>query len=187
MKTLIVKTLNLFALLGAVAWLANDRSWEPAITSIGLLASLLSQEVIPVLRGQTKVHDKELFDKLLVQFPSNGPSLQFLKDHDIGSPFYQDDIIELNNFVTLWDNAEHEFQNKNIEKQRVGLLNLAQQFRKDLSSNIYPHGVDSFTMDINDWEESPEILKKRDNLNQAATKVYEAHQQLVRIGKKCLS
>lgn len=34
--------LNILALLGSFCWLIHDKSWEPLITCIGLIASLIS-------------------------------------------------------------------------------------------------------------------------------------------------
>jgi len=42
MKKLLL-ILNLLGLLGSIIWLITDVSWEPLVTSIGLLASLTAQ------------------------------------------------------------------------------------------------------------------------------------------------
>ena len=39
-KTLII--LNTAALIGSLIWLMTDKSWEPLVTSIGLVASLIT-------------------------------------------------------------------------------------------------------------------------------------------------
>lgn len=39
-KTLII--LNIAALIGSLIWLMTDKSWEPLVTSIGLVASLIT-------------------------------------------------------------------------------------------------------------------------------------------------
>jgi len=54
-----MKLLNLLGLLAAVAWLARHTDWEPALTSIGLFASLIALEVF-----DKKKNSKEILNDL---------------------------------------------------------------------------------------------------------------------------
>jgi hypothetical protein len=51
---------------------------------------------------------------------------------------------------------------------------------------FFPDGRVFFYMGINDWEDRPDIMEKREHLNRMATDIYKSHQELVRIGKKCV-
>lgn len=183
MKHFALRLLNLLALLGTTAWLARAPDWEPLVTFIGLLAALVGQEIWPVLKNED--NDKILFEKFLAEFPSIGDSARFLQDQDIGAPFLSDALKELDAFVRNWGNAEHEFRNEKLETQRKKLFDLAETFRNELSVSVYPGGGGFLTMDIKDLEDRPEKLKRRDHLNEMATRVFREHQELIRLGKKC--
>lgn len=186
MMALAIKGINLAALLVAVAWLARAPDWEPVVTSLVLLATLVGQELAPSLRGAVDQHDRRLFDQFLEDFPSNGSSARFLSEHDIGNSFPRDDLDQLTYFTVHWDNAEREFHDKALEKNRQKLLRLAKEFRHDLSLNIFPIDGGWFSMELRDYEDRPKKLEKRDALNKQATEVYEVHQGLVRLGTKKL-
>ena len=184
MKSLAIKLINLFALLGAVAWFARSPDWEPAITTLVLLSTLIGQEIVPSIKQNQSEHDINLLQNFLSVFPSNGRSVMFLKDHDLGGSFPAEDLEELTEFVHEWDNAEHEFKNQKIEGKRSNLLKLSKSFRSALSLSIFSDGHGYFSMELKDFEDRPHILEKRDRLNELASKVYEAHQELIRSGNK---
>jgi len=178
----LIKSINLLALLFAVAWLARSPDWEPVVTSLVLLATLIGQEIAASRRSVVDRHDESLFDLFLRDFPSNGSSARFLSEHDIGASFPRENLEQLSNFTLRWGNAEHEFHDKELEKSRKKLFDLAKEFQSDLSVSIFPIEGGWFSMDLQDFERRPEKLAKRDALNEQASKVYEAHQKFVRLG-----
>ena len=181
MRAIVIRLLNLFALLGAVAWLARAPDWEPLVTSFALLAAFLGQELWPALKPLG--NDKKLFECFLSDFPSNGRSARFLDEHDIGGSFRSDDLNELYNFLNTWNDAEHEFHNKKLEAQRKKLWKAANKFCSELSLKVYAGREGFLTMDLKDFEDRPEALATRDNLNNLATQVFREHQEFVRIGR----
>jgi hypothetical protein len=50
-KTIIV--LNILGLLGALIWLMTDQTWEPLVTSIGLIGALIALLFSGRQRGDT--------------------------------------------------------------------------------------------------------------------------------------
>ena len=88
-------------------------------------------------------------------------------------------------FIENWGNAEHEFKKKNLEKKRKQLYDLMVEFSGKLSLSIFPDGDEFYSMGINDYEERPNKMQKRDNLNKMATTLYNYHQDFVRSGRKC--
>jgi hypothetical protein len=177
----VLRLLNLFALLGAVAWLARVPDWEPAITSLGLLAALLGQEY-PLLRKHRE-HDATLLKKFSADFPSQGRTALFLRDHDLGGPFRTDATDDLDRFLHTWDNAEHEFVSQKLEIARKALMICGTEFRKRLSKEISMTNAGFFSIGMDDLEMRPEMFRKRDELNRLASRVYRAHQSLIRAGK----
>lgn len=184
MHSMMVRLLNLLALLAAVAWLARMPGWEPLVTSIALFSAFIGQELWSILKHVN--NDKILFEKFLSDFPSNGRSALFLKEHDIGAPFNSDDLNEIDAFLSTWNNAEHEFKIKKLEKQRLKLVDSIQKFRADLSFNIFPGSRGYLTMDLKDYEDREEKLEIRNRLNSLASQGYKNHQELVRLGKKLI-
>lgn len=172
MHSLLLKALNLLALLAATAWLARTPDWEPAVTVLGLLAALIGQELHSARLASER--DSALFAKFLAEFPSNGRTAAFLVGHDLGTPFAHESITELDNFICRWNNAEHEFENKKLEEHRRKLWSLANEFRSELAVNTFPvHGASGMlTMDIQDWETRQPKIDKRNVLNKMASQLF---------------
>jgi len=183
MAQLILRLLNLFAVLAATVWLVRAPSYSALATFFGLLAVLLGQEFAARPRKR-ETHDKSLFEAFLHALPSNGPFLTFLKDQDIGAPFRRSALDEMYAFLREWGNAEHEFKNRRLEKQRSMLYEQTNKFSRELSLAIFPDGSEFYSMGINDYEDRPDLMEKREHLNNAATAVHKSHQELVRFGKK---
>lgn len=178
-----IKILNLLALMGAVAWLARNPDWEPLVTVIILFASYLGLEITD--HRKLSNHDKEVFEKMLAELPPDGRGMNFLKHQDIGASFESNCLDELDNFIHHWNDAMHEFQNKKMEKKRKELYQKMHTFRNKLCLNVFASGQRGWlTMDLEDMEMDLDKLKKRDELNDMATEVYEIYQKLVRIGRK---
>lgn len=185
MGKLVLRLLNLFAVLAATVWLVHTHGYDALATFLALLAVQLGQE----FAAQPKIrqsHDKLLFDAFLRALPSNGRFLTFLKDQDIGAPFRRNVLDEMYTFLQEWGSAEHEFKNRRLEKQRSKLYGLTKRFSHELSFAIFQDGNEFYSMGVNDYEDRPDILVKRDRLNDMATDVYMNHQELVRVGKKCV-
>ena len=184
MRSLLLKILNLLALLAATAWLARTPDWEPAVTALSLLAALIGQE----LHGARLVseHDSALFAKFLAEFPSNGRTAAFLVGHDMGAPFAHESITELDDFVYRWNNAEHEFENKKLEEHRRKLWSLANEFRNELAVNTFPvQGASGMlSMDFQDWGTRQSKIDKRDALNKMASQLFQEHQEMIRLCRK---
>lgn len=170
--------------------------WGVALGALGLfftgfltefgkdLWAMLRPKVFPALADQEKQKDKVLFEKFLTKFPSTGRSCKFLSDQDVGAPFSGDDLKDLDNFINNWNNAEHVFLTKKIEKQKMKLWKLASEYRPELSRNIFagPNGL--LSMDLGYGKKDPKKEAKREELNNMGSRIYEEHQELVRLGKK---
>lgn len=176
-----LRFLNLIVLLGAVAWLARSPDWEPAVTSLAFLAALLGQEY-PRLKSN-RDRDRTLFLKFKADFPTNGRTARFLRDHDIGAPFSSTSNDELDSFLDKWNNAEHEFIDRRLETARKVLLITGRKFRNKLSLETSMDRPGWFTIGMDDMEMRPEMFAKRNELNRLSSTVFKAHQDLMRAGK----
>ncbi|MHB1991594.1 hypothetical protein [Metallibacterium scheffleri] len=185
MARLALRLLNLLAVLAAAAWLARQPSFAALATFLPLLALLLGQE-LAARPPKKHVADSELFQAFLAVLPSDGQFVSFLKDHDIGAPFRCSALDEMYTFLRDWGNAEHEFKIKKLEKQRSELYQQTERFSNKLSLAIFTCGDSFYSMELRDFEDRPEMLQKRDALNNMATSIYEAHLELVRLCSKLL-
>ena len=176
-----LRLLNLVALLASVAWLARTPDWEPAVTSLDLLAALLAQEY-PRLKSN-RDRDKALCLKFKAEFPTNGRSARFLREHDLGGSFSTNSNDELDAFLDKLDNAEYEFIDRRLETARKVLLITGRKFRGRLSTEITMNHRGWFSIGMDDMEMRPEMFAKRDELNRLSSTVYKAHQDVMRAGK----
>ena len=183
----------LIALAGTEAWFlqgyfVGQPEWEPALAFFAALGMLLAREPIrSAIDRPRSHHDRVLFDRFLQSFPSNGASARFLRDHDIGAPFRSSDLTQLDDFAETWNNAEHKFHSKELDKLRVALLKAAEEFRGELAVSVSrAHGPGFLSMGLRDWEDRPEMLAKRDQLNALGSAVHKAHQALVESGNRIL-
>lgn len=183
----------LIAVTGAEAWFlqgyfAGKPEWEPALAFVSAFGVLLGRDPVrSAINRPRSEHDRALFDQFLQSFPSNGASARFLRDHDLGAPFRSSDLTQLDDFAETWNNAEHKFHSKELEKLRVALLKATEEFRSKLAVSVSGTGGPEFlSMGLRDWEDRPEVLAKRDELNALGSAVYKAHQALVESGNRIL-
>lgn len=142
-----IKILNLLALLASVSWFTKNPDWEPLVAVLGLLASYFGLEITEH-RKRTNP-DMELFRKLLTELPPEGRAIYFLEGHDISAPFESSVLDELDSFNRYWNDAAHEFHNKKLEKKRKELYQKMNDFRAELSVNIFASNRDGWlTMDF---------------------------------------
>jgi len=178
-----LKLLNLAGLLGSVAWLTSAPSWESFVTFIILLETYLGFEVSSFKRV-TDV-DKSLFAKFIEEFPPDGVSVRFLNEHDIGASFESSRLNDIGNFLYHWNDAAHEFHDKEAEWLRSKLYNTLNKFTNKLNANVSgTHRIGWLSMGIEDFETRQDLLKERDSLNEIASEAYQQYQDLVRLCRK---
>ncbi|MBU1164891.1 hypothetical protein KKA15_05025 [Patescibacteria group bacterium] len=190
MKT-IIKLINLAALLGSVAWLSKDTNWEPLLLFLALLAAFLGQEILPTIKKVNK-EDKKLGELFLKEFPSNGKSCLFLKEHELHNPFRQSQLDEIEKFLSEWDNTEHEFLNKKLERIKKELLSKINKFLSSLFTLVRAHDSDVNILTTKlSGAYNKEVEEENDlkiaGLNKMATDIYKKHQILTKKIKRILN
>lgn len=190
---MILKIANLISLLLAEAWFINSPDWEPAILFTTLLATLIAQEINSIKDKKTvnhvTKHDKNLYQKFLKDFPSLNGGIEFIKDFDFGNSFPSEKLDDLYHFYSVWNNAEMEFDNPIVEKQKKDLFEKNKSFLLNIGKYTSPGHNNWLTVmpsqyKINDFNIPKEMLDEIKILNDSATLIYEAHQNLIRILKK---
>ena len=132
-------------------------------------------------------HDRALFYKFINDFPSQGRSAIFLREHDIGGSFRSSDLTDIYNFLRVWNDAEHEFNNVELEKKRKALRDALHVFTRELGEHAFTTHIEGrLSIGTRDFETRREMLDLQERLNDLATKAYEAHQDLIREGRRYL-
>jgi hypothetical protein len=140
---------------------------------------------IPVAQDTSISADQQLLTDFLAALPSNGDTLRFLKDQDLGESFPSRGLDILTSINQFWRDAPHEFLDAEVDNQRMKFLEVLDAFLREISQYAHPGHVEG-RMDIgmHDYEIRPEMFNLRDKLNELATAVYNEHQALVRIGRR---
>jgi len=135
--------------------------------------------------------DTKLFKRFLHDFPSNGHSIPFLRDHDLVNSFHEINLSEIDRFVENWDNVEHHFLDHELEEKRKELWEECLKFTNLLGTNSHDvKGGPRLTCipdqyrGAYDYPEHVCIILK--NLNVKATKCYELHQGFVTFARQKL-
>lgn len=185
MKQAIIKVIALFLLLVFTAWMAREPGWETITAFIGSLLAYLSVEF--KLPSKSKEHDSILFALLLKELPTESNTMQLLAHHDFGGSFPFESINPLDVFIERWQDAEHEFIDKQLNKLRRQLVESIQQFLEKLNLNVYPdESGKRLSIGMRDFEDRPEMFALAKELNELSTNVFQVHQEPVRRARQKL-
>jgi hypothetical protein len=147
------------------------------------------EELVKRTEGQRSV-DRELLKKLLTDLPSNGRSLTFLRDHDLGGSFNQTNLDEIEEFVMNWSCVERKFLNEDLEEKRQSLWEALNKFNATLAMNAYDlHGGPMYSCIPDqfrgrDWP--PHVEKKIDELNALSTQCFNLYNDFVILARRSL-
>jgi hypothetical protein len=116
--------------------------------------------------------------------------LDFLREHAMGDAFPDRHIDELVRIRREWDNAQHEFRHPALERQRIEFLSCVQAFSRSVGANTWSLGPPNHDHQRvpKEWHwEQPERWKNVvEELDGLATAVFDAREQLIRIGRKLM-
>ena len=183
-----------FLLSGAWFWyvfyrliygIENNLPWEQAILMIGFLGGLIYEEIKDLQKGEST--DRALLHKFLDVLPYEG-SISFVDCTDMsGIHFDPEKHNDLRNFYYHWDDASHEFIDKNIEKRRKVLWDLIEKYIMALGTNTVSTD-DGLQTVPPEWKtEQPERFKEVvDDFHNLAGQIVIAHQEMIRYAKKKL-
>jgi hypothetical protein len=194
----VAKILSLTGMLATVAWFFWNPvgwvfQWEPIVVFLFSLAGFVATEWTGLHRATVSQHDKlhpndkQLFREFLDRFPTSGV-IEFLKGHDFLMEFDLESVGPLRAFLREWDNANHEFQNEDLEMLKKELYeaatDLSQKISKYTSSNESRMQAVRFDKLKHIEEHEKRFEREASLLNEAADKVVSIHQNLVRKGRQ---
>ena len=128
--------------------------------------------------------DVALFEALLELLPSASDAVDFLRHHDLGQSFDNAVREPISRFAYEWDNADHEFQDLDLEAGRISLLRAVQTLLREMAANTFPEGRGVQSIPKEWRHEQPDryaIVVKR--LNDLSDEAFTAHQDLIRLGR----
>ncbi|MFM5101690.1 hypothetical protein [Aeromonas veronii] len=133
---------------------------------------------------QLRQVDVDLFNRFLTDFPSDGYSVPFLRDHDLGDSYHDNSLRDINKFVDQWNNVEHHFLNEEIEAKRSELWKKCHSFVHQLALSSYDLNGGPLFSCVPDayrgaWDYPAHVDKQLRELNEMAKECHELHQKFV--------
>lgn len=139
------------------------------------------------LEGSVHPSDIFLLKRLVELLPSTGV-IHFLKTHDFLGSFSRADIKPIENFLYEWGDAEHEFQDKEIDALKKGLYGEARNFNNLLGKYTSPNKYSYQAVRPDHYEGGDErelqFQREADEIGEAADSVVHKHQELIRKTRK---
>jgi len=174
-----LKLINLLALLLSVAWIMSNPDWEPKITSLTLMATLIGLEYGEE-RKRLKNPDVQLFKKLIQTLPSNG-DIDYIRAEEMAGMIDSERLKQIKRFYYEWKDAEHEFLNRGLEKKRKQLYKVISDFLMCYFANAFQQNGTLYRVPV-EWQvnDPTKYQSAVDQLNDLADDIYRLHQNLVR-------
>ncbi len=132
--------------------------------------------------------DKKLFKEFLKDFATN--KMQNLKDISF-SNFYLEEILNFEQLIYKWRQAEFSFINENLETEKIKLLNLIEELLSITSLNTFPKSTSTGKQIFGipgEWKHQnrERYYQLIETLNNLVEMIYDAHQNFVKLGRKIL-
>lgn len=130
--------------------------------------------------------DAALFLEFTKSLDPDSDSIEFLRDHDLGDPFSPSVLFPLNNIRDNWRNSHREFQVSAVKKGMIKFLGSLDSFLSLLSERSAMDRGNWISIGLRDYEDRPEMLEYRKNLNVASTKAYKNYEKLIDVARRKL-
>ena len=196
----IAKYLSLASIMATVAWffwnpVGWSFEWEPVVVFLASLGAFIGCDwkdhsgAHNAKSEEVAAHPSDvfLFKQLIELLPSTGV-IHFLKAHDFLGSFKRDSIRPVEQFLYEWGNAEHEFQDKEIEALKAELYGAARTFDTLIGKYTSPnkHGFQAVRPDQYEGGDQRELEFQREaeEIGDAADLVVAKHQDFVRAGRQ---
>ena len=147
-----------------------------------LLGPLLSMVGFDYRNKRQK--DRTLLEEFLTILPSDSDAVLFLKDHDMGYPAPLSYFRPLHQVADHWRGPDREFQVARLERLKVSFIESLQQFLSHYAKRSGGEGGGFVSIGLRDWEDRPEMLKYKEELNELSTAAYRKYEEFVRLARK---
>src|SRR5207253_1168262 len=104
MKTVVIRYLNLLALICIAAWFGIEVSWRAAGALCAALATFIGLDRHVAKTLHRYAADKDLFNEFMKAVPVNG-TIQFLRTTYLSAGFRNEDLRDLDGFQHDWNDG----------------------------------------------------------------------------------
>jgi len=162
---------------------AKNSSYGILSTIIALVLGYLSFEHFSRRNGLSD-SDSELVNRFLRVLSSDSNGAIFLRD-GVNSEYSIEECRDLDRFLADWNNPDHEFKHKVLEKKRLLFLKALQEFMNLLNKFSSPHpALDHFyTLRRGDRDHEKEN-EERKRIMVAVRKAYDEYCEFIREVRK---
>jgi len=147
-----------------------------------LLGPLLSMVGFDYRNKRKK--DRALLEEFLTILPSDSDAVLFLKDHDMGCPAPFSYFQLLHQVADHWRGPDKEFQVARLERLKASFIESLQQFLSHYTKRSGFEGHGFVSIGLRDWEDRPEMLRYKEELNELSTDAYKKYEEFVRLARK---
>jgi hypothetical protein len=137
----ILRYISLVTLCVSSGWLAKySNNIEPWITFLVSLSAYIATDVFFSRKKKselTQIPDRQLFHQLSSLLSENG-MIHYLMDHDIASGFEPNITSPLQDFIHNWNDPQHTFHDRKLNKQLNQLLVNISEFLIEFAYKTYP-------------------------------------------------
>lgn len=172
-------------------WLGFGLIFLALLHNIGYRIFIYKSEKLEQLEHEKAVEvDRLLYKEFITLLPSDGLSVELLKDHDFGNSHHENSTKGMDTFIDTWNNAEKQFLDSELEAKRFAFLNHIIQFINTLALRSYNIGGSTFSC-IPDayrgaWDLPPHVNQQIEELNNLASECFEKHKDLVLTARRKL-
>lgn len=191
---MIVRYLNLLALIATVAWVTATQTWESMAAMLLLFAGIVALDVQMVRANRrasgtaaTISADMSLYTAFITVLPSSG-SISFIDTCNMaGYSFDWKRLRDLEVFYHEWNDAEHEFHNRELESLRKQLHELVVSYLDYLGMNSFPTEAGFQTIPP-EWEETQpdRFWQTVKTVHDYAGQIVARHQEFIRRARSIL-
>jgi hypothetical protein len=178
----------LFALMGVTYWWCHSDGYAPIVLALSLIILFTIQEVID---SPTRLYDNDerLFGQLLKALPSND-SIHYIKSHDMAGLIDPTCISDLKEIRVSWNDAEHRFCNKALDKRFGRLYGLIDKYLDFYASCTFVDDNDRRAVRVYPGmaETDPvRFFSTVEKLHKMADEIVSAHQKFIEFGTRAIA
>ncbi len=179
------------AVIASTVWICQSFNWESVSSFLVTLAGYLGSDIYlykKYVNLDRMKADKKLYELLQKELPYN-ELISYFKSTDMSNPIDDNFISQLRDFIYYWNNPEHEFHNKSMQKKLRNLLTNTDEFLSSVGLNTYAD-IPGKQVVPKDWLDKGLEAKYRaavSDLNSKADIMVNAHEDMFRTAKKKLN
>jgi hypothetical protein len=185
-----LRYISILALCITSAWISHRFDVESSLALLAALSAYVASDLLLHKKNKaelTQEPDRNLFNELSQLLPANG-IIRYLMDQDIAAGFEPHVTRPLQDFVGNWNDPQHTFHDRKLQKQLDRLTAATATFLSEFAVKTYPDHR-NYQKVQDEWLENgreQEYWVTVKNLNKYADEVASAYNKLSALAKKRL-